>query len=126
MGGAGCVCRLHVLVRFHALDDNHRHGAGGEPHEMIEAAAPVLAAQDAMREGCIDLDDIDGHVEQAGRRGITGAEIIDRDPASGSPRRLEKLMRGRAKWSGAVSVISRISRAALMRWRKMISINRAQ
>jgi hypothetical protein len=63
-----------------------RHCFDLQPSRQIDQClherAIVRRARDVLHECAIDLDDVDPEFAQVAERGVTGAEIVNRDPAA--------------------------------------------
>src|SRR6266702_4130190 len=72
-------CGLLVLNPFrHRLDFQPARQVDQRLHE----GTVIGRARDVLHEGAVDLHDIDAELAQIPERGVTGAEIVDRNPAA--------------------------------------------
>src|SRR5437764_15196637 len=98
---APVIVALHVTDAFAAQDrglaggldtfgDSMESEAFGEPQQMTEEHLVVGAAAEVADKGAVDLDRVDRQRLQMPQRGMPGAEIVERDTATGLAQRADK------------------------------------
>jgi len=96
--------------------DPFRHRLISQPARQIDQrlheGAIIGGARDVLHKGAIDLHDIDAELAQIPERSVTGAEIVDRDPAAEVFQPRDEAAQVVDIWIATVSVISTISRSA--------------
>ena len=74
------VEELELLVGLDAFGHHHQVEAVGEGDDRAHDRSAVRLAVDALDEGSVDLDGVDGHLGQVRQCAVSRAEVVDGTP----------------------------------------------